>query len=67
MNKLKKDILQKINTKKIKDLGINLDSLEDCNININDELSLIITINGIIYNKIKNEYLYNLKTIINLS
>ena len=67
LNKLKKDILQKINTKKIKDLGINLDSLEDCNININDELSLIITINGIIYNKIKNEYLYNLKTIINLS
>jgi hypothetical protein len=67
LNKLKTDIQTKINTKRIKDLGVNLDSLEDCNININDELSLIITINGIIYNKIKNEYLYNLKTIINLS
>ena len=40
--------------------------LEDCNININDKLNLQISIDGIIHNKSKDEYLCNLKTIIQL-
>lgn len=65
-NKLKKDIKEKLNIKKIKEEGITLDIIEDCNIDINDKLTLQISIDGIIHNKSKDEYLCNLKTIINL-
>jgi hypothetical protein len=46
--------------------GITLNLLDDCKIDINDSVNLKIWVEGLIYNKTKNEFLYNLKTIITL-